>query len=153
MTRKVDERKTEAALRKLRRAIAEAEARGEEVKFSDWEEEFTGSLEERLEKFGSAFRDRAKGDLSEPLSTRQKAKLGEIARKARGKGGSGLKRSSGLSTKKPLKARKPMKRGGKTWEPRVRHVEDDLPPEEPARPSGPPSLRVVKGGKDADDDA
>ncbi len=143
MTKKVDEKKTKRALRKLRKAVEEAEARGETVKFSDWEEEFTVSLEERLTKFGSAFRDRAKGDPAEPLSYRQKAKLGEIARKARGKGG-GLTRTSSLTT------RKPMKRGGKTFEPRVRHIEDDLPPDEPERPSGPPAFKVIKGGKDDD---
>lgn len=91
--RKVDERKTRRALRKLRRAVDAAEGGGEKAKLSDWEKEFAESVEKRLETYGSAFTDPSKGVLDEPLSARQAAKLSEIGRKARGKGG-GLKRSA-----------------------------------------------------------
>lgn len=150
MPRDVDERKTRRVLAKLRRAKADAEARGES--FSDWEGEFMESVEGRLNTFGSAFNDPEKGDLSEPLSGRQRVKLKEIGKKAKGKGG--LKRSSSLTTRKPLQTRKPMGRGksAKTFTPRVRDISEDLEieDEETPRPSGPPTLRVV-GGKDGEE--
>ena len=150
--RKVDERKTRKALRKLRRAVDAAqtskassnapskgsdEQGGEEggetsssglsdCGLSDWEKEFTQSVEKRLETFGSAFTDPSKGALDEPLSARQAQKLAEIGRKARGKG---LKRTG------PIKA----KRAPKRRNPRDRHIEDELPPEDPdPRGSSPP---------------
>jgi hypothetical protein len=92
-SRKVDERKTRKALRKVRRAIDAAAEEGG-VPLSDWEQEFARSVEQRLSTYGSAFRDAAKGALEEPLSARQAAKLSEIGRKARGKGGAGLRRSA-----------------------------------------------------------
>jgi hypothetical protein len=90
--RKVDERKTRKALRKVRRAL-DASSTEDGAKLSDWEQEFAQSVEKRLSTYGSAFRDAAKGRLEEPLSVRQAAKLSEIGRKARGKGG-GLKRNA-----------------------------------------------------------
>jgi hypothetical protein len=72
-----------AALAALRRARRRAEAAG--VALSDWEGEFLGSVEGRLETFGRAFRDKEKGQAGEALSTLQGVKLKEIAAKARGK--------------------------------------------------------------------
>ncbi len=96
--RKVDERKTRKALRKVRRALDASEAGGAGATLSEWEQEFAQSVEKRLTAYGSAFRDASKGRLEEPLSVRQAVKLTEIGRKARGRGGA-LKR-------------KPMKRSG-----------------------------------------
>ena len=167
--RKVDERKTRKALRKLRRAVDAAEGRGEKAELSDWEKEFTQSVEKRLETYGSAFTDPSKGALDEPLSARQAAKLTEIGRKARGKG-QGLKRSGPIKPK-----RKPKSAGGKpgglrktsrakagrlggearsTPGPRVRDIAEDEPPDgdhpEAERPNASaataPRLRVIKGG-------
>ena len=85
MPRDVDERKKRKALRKLRKAAELAEA-GLGPPLSDWEREFLEEVEERIEKYGSAFADPNKGNLEEPLSALQSRKLKEIDKKARGKG-------------------------------------------------------------------
>ena len=85
MAREIDERKKRRILRKLRRAAARAEA-GDGPGLSDWEQCFLEELEDRIDTYGSAFADPAKGDRSAPLSNLQDAKLKEIERKARGKG-------------------------------------------------------------------
>src|SRR5579862_3714197 len=72
-----------AALRALRRARDAAAETGAEL--SGWETEFLGSVEERVETYGRAFRDREKGAPGASLSNRQTGKLREIAAKARGK--------------------------------------------------------------------
>ena len=72
-----------AALKALRRARKAAETAG--VKLSDWEGEFLGSVEERVEKYGRAFRDYEKGPPGTSLSILQAVKLKEIAGKASGK--------------------------------------------------------------------
>lgn len=125
----MDERKTRAALRKLRRAVAQAEERakegGEDAKLSDWERDFAKSVETKLETYGSAFRDPSKGRLEEPLSARQAQKLREIGKKAAGKGG-GLKRGSSFKPKAPPK------RGGRVRD--VSVIEEDETPPAPKRP-------------------
>ncbi len=72
-----------AALRALKKARKAAETAG--VKLSDWEGEFLGSVEERVMKYGRAFRDSEKGGPGTSLSLRQAVKLKEIAGKASGK--------------------------------------------------------------------
>lgn len=72
-----------AALNALRRARRAAELGG--VKLSDWEGEFLGSVEGRVEKYGRAFGDPEKGAAGSSLSVLQAAKLKEIAGKAKGK--------------------------------------------------------------------
>jgi hypothetical protein len=81
-----------AALAALRRARRRAEASG--VPLSEWEGEFLGSVEGRLETFGKAFRDKEKGQAGDALSILQSVKLREIAAKAKGKEPKGLKRSA-----------------------------------------------------------
>ncbi len=88
------------------RKLAQAQAREQidpetgEVKapadYSEWEKEFLGEVETRLEKYGSAFHNLAKGRPEEALSNLQSVKLREIAAKAKGKP------RKGLQTKKPL---------------------------------------------------
>ncbi|MEO0982721.1 MAG: hypothetical protein AAFX03_08735 [Pseudomonadota bacterium] len=156
MPRDIDERKKRKALRKLRKA-AELAEQGLGPPLSDWEAEFLREVEERIETYGSAFNDREKGALDEPLSALQTQKLKEINKKARGKGG-------GLKTRKPLGAK-----GAKPRGPRVRDINEDAPAE-PEAPDGPrlvargapdeadappaetpkarPALRVIKGGAD-----
>ena len=58
--------------------------------------EFLSEVDQRLEKYGSAFHDLSKGRKEEALSNLQTVKLKEIAAKARGK------KRKGLTTKKPL---------------------------------------------------
>jgi hypothetical protein len=77
------ERVKRAALRALKRARKAAEEKG--TKLSDWEGEFLGSVEERVETYGRAFRNPEKGNLGASLSMRQGVKLKEIAAKANGK--------------------------------------------------------------------
>ena len=52
---------------------------------SDWEGEFLGSVEGRVETYGRAFRDPEKGSAGSSLSLRQHVKLKEISAKAHGK--------------------------------------------------------------------
>lgn len=68
------------ALRRARRAAAISQ-----VSLSEWENEFLGSVEGRVETYGRAFRDIEKGSPSASLSIRQTYKLKEIGAKARGK--------------------------------------------------------------------
>jgi hypothetical protein len=68
------------ALRKTRKAAETAK-----VKLSDWEGEFLGSVEIRVERYGRAFRDPEKGGPGTALSMLQALKLKEIAGKAKGR--------------------------------------------------------------------
>ena len=81
-----------AALNALRRAGRAAERAG--VKLSDWEDEFLGSVAERVKTYGRAFADPEKGAPGRPLSAMQAVKLKEIVRKAKGepRGGKSGKR-------------------------------------------------------------
>lgn len=93
-----------AALRALRRARTAADKAG--VELSDWEGEFLGSVEARVETFGRAFGDPEKGQPGQALSTLQTVKLKEIAAKAqstRKGGGDGKPRGGFGMRKKPLK--------------------------------------------------
>jgi hypothetical protein len=72
-----------AALRALKKAKRAAEESG--TKLSDWEGEFLGSVEQRVEKYGRAFHDFEKGPPGASLSLRQAVKLKEIVVKAAGK--------------------------------------------------------------------
>lgn len=166
MAREVDERKTKRVLTRLQRAKEEAEARGETL--SGWESDFVESVETRLKTYGSAFRDPEKGDLSEPLSGRQRQKVREIDRKARGRARTpdSEDAQTGISAparaakqRKPLQAKKPMNRVSAKraaakpgWTPRVRDISeelsgDDVPESERTRYSGPPKLRMIDGGE------
>jgi hypothetical protein len=80
-----------AALKALRRTRKAAEVSS--AKLSDWEGEFLGSVETRVERYGRAFRDPEKGGPGTALSMLQALKLKEIASKAKGRK-SGLKRKS-----------------------------------------------------------
>ena len=68
------------------------------MELSDWEGEFLGSVEQRLNTYGRAFGDPEKGAPGAAMSARQGVKLKEIAAKAQGR------------DKKPAKA-KPGKGG------------------------------------------
>jgi hypothetical protein len=86
-----------AALNALRRAQRQADRAG--VKLSEWEDEFLGSVTDRLKTFGRAFGDPEKGAPGQALSALQTVKLKEIAAKAKGEK-KGLKR-------KPFRRRGP----------------------------------------------
>ena len=71
-----------AALRAVRRARKTAETAG--VELSEWEGEFLGGVEQRVETYGRAFADPEKGAPGQALSALQTRKLKEIAAKAAG---------------------------------------------------------------------
>lgn len=71
-----------AALRALKKARKAADTAA--VKLSDWEGEFLGSVEGRVERYGRAFRDPEKGGSGAALSVLQTQKLREITGKAKG---------------------------------------------------------------------
>jgi len=109
MPREVDRKQTRKALRIIRKLAAKGPApetvdpeTGElkpgdgVIDYSHWETEFLSEVDQRLEKYGSAFHDLSKGRKDDALSTLQTVKLKEIAAKARGK------KRKGLTTKKPL---------------------------------------------------
>ncbi|MEM1104815.1 MAG: hypothetical protein AAGH87_00375 [Pseudomonadota bacterium] len=142
-------------MRKLRKAAALAEA-GQGPPLSDWERAFLEEVQDRIETYGSAFGDREKGNLEEPLSALQKVKLKEIDKKARGKGKGpgGLKRRAPIGDAgedAPLpEAEAPARPKA---QPRLAPVPEALarssppPGKQPPRPKGPPKLRVISGGK------
>jgi hypothetical protein len=72
-----------AALKALDRARKAVEIA--DVKLSDWEGEFLGSVETRVERYGRAYRDPEKGVPGAALSLLQTQKLKEIAGKANAK--------------------------------------------------------------------
>jgi hypothetical protein len=72
-----------AALRVLRKTRKAAETSG--TKLSEWEGDFLGSVEGRVETYGRAFGDPEKGAPGASLSLLQSRKLKEIAAKAQGK--------------------------------------------------------------------
>ena len=80
------------ALRALRKAEAAAARAG--VPLSDWEDEFLGTVAERVQTYGRAFADPEKGAPGQALSVRQGAKLKEIAAKAAGKPRAGFRRKA-----------------------------------------------------------
>jgi len=84
-----------AAINALKKAERIAARTG--VKLSDWEDEFLGSVADRIKTYGRAFGDADKGDLSAPLSVMQGRKLKEITAKAKGE-------------KREFRRRKPMAR-------------------------------------------
>jgi hypothetical protein len=72
-----------AALNALRRTRRAAERSA--IPLSEWEGEFLGSVEGRVETYGRAFGDPEKGPSGASLSILQTRKLKEIAAKASGK--------------------------------------------------------------------
>jgi len=88
-----------AALNALKRVRRQADRA--EVKLSDWEGEFLGSVEDRVKTYGRAFADPEKGGPGQAFSVLQAVKLKEIAAKAKGE-------------KKDM-PRKPFKRRGKPY--------------------------------------
>ena len=114
---KVRARSARNAQRKLERLRRKLSDTGD---LTDWEDEFSESVGERLEKFGSAFQDREKGRPGDALSFAQKRVVAALNKKAKGDKGE----------KKPAK-----KRGGfkskSNFTPRVRNIEDDMVDDNP----------------------
>jgi hypothetical protein len=155
--REVDKRKTTKALRKLRKASDRATGEGGSG-LTPWEKEFVDGVTGRLETYGSAFRDPAKGRLEEALSHRQsqvaraidkKSRRGAPAEAASGADASArvLKPNEGGLRRSQFKRKTPL---GQKGGPRVRDVNDDMPigPDPALTPeANRAALRVVRGGK------
>ena len=156
MKREVDKRKTQKALRKLRRA-AEAATAEDGPGLTTWEKDFVEGVTTRLETYGSAFRDPGKGRLEEALSARQAQVTRVIEKKSR-KAKADAKAPPAADAKgasvEPGKREGPRRmssfksKAKPGWKPRGRDINDDS---EPA-PSGPapakrPALKVIPGGK------
>jgi len=77
------ERAKRGALKALKRARKAVEESSTEI--SAWENEFLGSVEGRVERFGRAFRDPEKGGPGAALSMLQAQKVKEISAKAKGR--------------------------------------------------------------------
>ena len=163
--REVDKRKTTKALRKLRRVAERATEEGGPG-LTTWEKDFVEGVTERLEKYGSAFRDPGKGRLEEALSARQAQITRVIDKKSRKSkadpAAAGDKKDerthSTFKQRQPMRAQSARKQAkAKTaWKPRVRDINEDVeietPPPAPTptpapQKSGPPSLKIIRGGK------
>ena len=118
----VSKGKLRKVLRRIERARAEADAAPEEARLSEWEADYLGSVETRLDTYGAAFRDPSLGRPGEPLSTLQKRKLDEIDAKLKGETrrqpmGSSAKAAQGKGT--PLKGTPPQGSSPKGTPPKV----------------------------------
>ena len=156
MKREVDKRKTQKALRKLRRA-AEAATAEDGPGLTTWEKDFVEGVTTRLETYGSAFRDPGKGRLEEPLSARQAQVTRVIEKKSR-KAKADSKAPPAADAKGAPAA--PAKREGprrmssfkskakQGWKPRGRDINDDSEPApSDTAPAKRPALKVIPGGK------
>jgi len=149
--KKARERSARNAKRKLERLRFKLT---ETDDLTDWEEEFSESVSERLDKYGSAFQDREKGRPGDALSFAQKRVVASLNKKVKNNR-KALK--EGLDNKpksfNPRSSFKP--KGKKSFSPRVRHLEDDMPPETPEDVFIPeykpapkkPFLRIVNADK------
>lgn len=115
MSRRVDPALTKRALSALKRATDKAKLSEEGL--TEWEADFLGSVEERLTKFGSAFADPDKGQLSAPLSLRQGLKVRQISKKGETesdkkprRGFTANQKPKPAAAQKPAKPRKPLAR-------------------------------------------
>lgn len=166
MKREVDKRKTQKALRKLRRAAARATAE-DGPGLTTWEKDFVEGVTTRLETYGSAFRDPGKGRLEEALSARQAQVTRVIEKKSRqskadkAKADAAQAPGDGTSTAganatfaKPAAREKP-RRGSSFkpkpkpgWKPRGRDINDDIDATpDPAPTLKRPVLKVIPGGR------
>lgn len=133
--KKVKARAARNAQRKLDRLRHKLKESGE---LTDWEDEFSESVSERLDKYGSAFQDPEKGRRNDALSFAQKKVVAALNKKAKGEKKSDFKSRGGFKNKS-------------NFTPRVRQIEDDMPDTENEvfipeyRPEKPkkPFLRVV----------
>lgn len=136
--RKARERSARNAQRKLERL---RRSLGETGELSDWEDEFSESVTERLDKYGSAFHDLQKGRPGDALSFAQKRVVAALnkkvkdqrkAKRAAERGEAGDEEASKYPKKRSSfkNKRKPK------FTPRVRQLDEGFEvPEAPARKS------------------
>ena len=101
---------------------------------TDWEDEFAGSVRERLDEFGSAFHDREKGRPGDALSFAQKRVVASLNKKVKdAKRAAQDADAEESESKEPFKPRRSSFQSKKKpkFQPRVRHIEDDFEPDVP----------------------
>lgn len=144
--RKARERSARNAKRKLERLHRTLKESGE---ITDWEDEFSESVSERLDKFGSAFNDLEKGRPGDALSFSQKRVISALNKKAKeAKKAKRQKEHNGedcADTDDPVRTQyKPRSRfkskGKPKYTPRIRHIEDQFVEPEPLRPKPAPFI-------------
>ncbi len=141
------ERKAKAALRKIERLRKELDLLDDTT---DWEAEFTDSITDRLDQYGSAFADPSKGGYGEALSYAQKVVINNMRAKARRL--KREKRGAGAPEKKtPEKSKQYSSFKRKTPKPsqqRVKQLDETFEEEAPAPPpKGHFSPKIIPGGK------
>ena len=153
MAREVDDKATRKALARIRRAKEAVEraiassadpdaAQAARTELTDWEADFMASVEERLDRFGSAFADPRLGRDGEALSRLQLTKLKEIENKAKGKSG-GFRRGSSFKSKGSS-----FKRKGPPRRSNARDINEDMPDAGASEPADtPPSSASERGFK------
>ena len=153
---KARERSASNAKRKITRLKATLAEMG---KLTEWEEEFSESVTERLDEFGSAFADLEKGRPGDALSFAQKRVVASLnkkvkdARKAAKAKAMGLEDGEGEETSKSAYApRSSFKSKTPKFTPRVRNIDDDFE-EEPSESSPPRQPFIPRFATDARDNA
>lgn len=138
-TRERAARNAQRKLERLRRTL------GETGELSDWEEEFSDSVVERLDKYGAAFHDLEKGRPGDALSFAQKRVVAGLNKKAKEqRKAAQLKRRAGDAPAgddpqspndskgdRPAQAKPRFKssfksKGKKAFTPRVRQIDEDF---------------------------
>ena len=134
--RKARERSARNAQRKLERLRRQL---GEAGELSDWEDEFSESVTERLDKYGAAFADLQKGRPGDALSFAQKRVIAALNKKAKDKRKAARAKAMGIDDAPQddqFKWDKPKKRSSfksknkKAYTPRVRQLDEDFDVEE-----------------------
>lgn len=144
--------KARAARNAQRKIDRLARKLSESGNLTDWEEEFTESVGERLDKFGSAFHDPEKGRPADALSFAQKKVVAALKKKAKDEK---KQKVDGKKTRKPFTSRSSFNKN-KGYTPRVRQLEEEdieieaaldnepFIPEISSTDSKPPFLRLIK---------
>ena len=130
--RKARERSARNAQRKLERLRRQL---GEAGEMSEWEDEFSESVSERLDKYGSAFADLEKGRPGDALSFAQKRVVAALNKKAKDKRKAA--RTQNMGTDEAVADEKPTWKTAKkrssfsskrksSFKPRVRQLDEDF---------------------------
>ena len=134
--RKARERSARNAQRKLERLRRQL---GEAGELSDWEDEFSESVTERLDKYGAAFADLQKGRPGDALSFAQKRVIAALNKKAKDKRKAARAKAMGADDApqddkpkwdKPKKHSSFKSKNKKAYTPRVRQLDEDFDVEE-----------------------
>ena len=148
------ERSASNAKRKIARLKDKLKEMG---KLTEWEEEFSESVTERLDEFGSAFADLQKGRPGDALSFAQKRVVASLNKKvkdarkaAKAKAMAGETDDEEEPSKPEYKSRSSFKSKKPKFTPRVRNIEDDFEEEPETHMPVPRQPFVPRFATDAD---